>query len=105
MNVSGHVRELTHKKATMVMIFLKYMRERDNDVSHFEVGAKHAIAIAAEVGELLGVSKNSVYRAGRTASGKWGRRHPTTTAAPNLVRFVLPDGGHTREFFHLTRRI
>ena len=45
------------------MIFLKYMRDQYKDVSHFEVGAKHAIAIAAEVGDLLGASKNSVYMA------------------------------------------
>ena len=79
MNISGHVRELTQKKATMVMIFLKYMRDQDNDLSHFKVGAKHAIAIAAEVGGLLGVSKNSVYRAyskwkaGEVSSNEDGR--------------------------------
>ena len=61
MKVSGHLRELTQKKATMMMIFLKYIRDRDADPSNFKAGGKHAADIAAEVGELLGTSKSIVY--------------------------------------------
>ena len=65
MKLSGHVRELTQKKAMMVMVFLKYMQSRDADWSHFELGGKHASDIAAEVGELLGTNKTTVYNAYR----------------------------------------
>ena len=83
------------------MIFLKYMRDRDNDVSHFEVGAKHAIAIAAEVGDLLGVSKNSLYRAysewkaGEVSSDDDGHTRPGAFCAPKRgtyeKRFLLNE--------------
>ena len=35
MKVSGHVQTQNQNKATMVMVFLKYMRNRDDDQSHF----------------------------------------------------------------------
>ena len=63
MKVSPHARERTQKKATMVMLFLKYMQIRDDDRSHFEVGGKHASNMAAKVGDLLGTNKNAVYKA------------------------------------------
>ena len=63
LKVSPHVRERTQKKATMVMLFLKYMQIRDSDRSHFEVGGKHASDMAAKVGDLLGTNRNAVYKA------------------------------------------
>ena len=63
MKVSPHVRERTQKKATMVMLFLKYMQIRDADRSHFEVGGKHASDMDAKVGDLLDTNKKAVYKA------------------------------------------
>ena len=63
MKLSPHVREITHKKAAMVMLFLKYMQIRDADRSHFEVGEKHASDMVAKVGDILGTNKNAVYKA------------------------------------------
>ena len=57
MKVSPHVREKNQKKATMVMLFLKYMQIRDADRLHFKVGGKHASDMAAKVGDLLGTNK------------------------------------------------
>ena len=54
-------REL-RKKATMVMLFLKYMQIRDADRSLFEVGGKHASDMAAKVGDLLGTNKNASHK-------------------------------------------
>ena len=63
MKVLPHVRERTQKKATMVMLFLKYMQIRDADRSLFGVGGKHASNMAANVGDLFGTNKNAVYKA------------------------------------------
>ena len=45
------------------MVFLKYMRNRDYDQSHFKLGGKHALDIAVDVGDLLGSNKTAVYNA------------------------------------------
>ena len=67
MKVSCHLHELTQKKVTMVMLFLKFLLRRDAFPAHFETGGTHASVIAAEVAELLGSSSRSVYR----AYGEW----------------------------------
>ena len=63
MKLSGHVRTQIQKKATMVMVFLKYTQNRDDDQYHFKLGGKHALDIAADVGDLLGSKKTAVYNA------------------------------------------
>ena len=63
MKVSGHLREWTQKKAIMVMLFLKFMYQRDAILSHFETGSPHALDIATDVAELVGSSYATVYRA------------------------------------------
>ena len=45
----------------MLMVFLKYMRNRYGDQSHFKLGGKNALDIAVDVGDLLGSNKNAVY--------------------------------------------
>ena len=63
MRVSGAVREAVQKKAMLVMVFLKRMLNRDADQSHFYKAGQYASDLAAEVGELFGSSKSTVYRA------------------------------------------
>ena len=65
MFVSGHVKELTFKKAMSVRCYLKRMHERDVDTSHFVSGGKHAMDLALEVGNMLGMSKLFVYNSYR----------------------------------------
>ena len=62
MKVSGHLRELTQKKAMMVMLFLKYMHRRDAVPDHFETGGIHAVDVASEVDQLVGSIFATVYR-------------------------------------------
>ena len=87
------------KKAMMVMVFLKYMKDRDDDQSHFKRGGKHASEIAAEVGELLGATKSSVYRAykewkecERLVADNNGPRRPGAFRHPT-------QGSHERRFY------
>ena len=47
----------------MVMVFLKTMQNRDDDLSHFILRGTCASDIAAGVGELLGTNKTAVYNA------------------------------------------
>ena len=63
MKVSGHVRIQTKKKATMVMVFLKYTRNQYDDQYHFELGGKHTLDLAVDVGDILGSNKTAVYNA------------------------------------------
>ena len=63
MKVSGNVQTQNQNKATMVMVFLKYMRNRDDDQSHLELGGKHDLDIAVDVGDLLGSNKTAVCNA------------------------------------------
>ena len=43
MTVSGYVRERTQSKAYMVMLYLKIMRSRDEDPSHFKTGGEKRV--------------------------------------------------------------
>ena len=74
----------------MVMVFLKYMRNRDDNQSHFKLGGKHALDKAVDVGDLLGFNKTAVYN--EYKEGKEGER------------FVADDDGPQRpgEFRHPT---
>ena len=82
MQVSGHVRETTQKKAMMVMVFLKYMMNRDEDASHFILGGRHALDIATEVGDLYGENKTAVYNAYK----EWKEGEVVTTSSNNVQR-------------------
>ena len=61
MKVSGHEKTQTQKKATMVMVFLKYTWNRDYDKYQFKLGGKHALNIAVDVADILGSNKTAVY--------------------------------------------
>ena len=88
MKVSGHVQTQTQKKSTV--LFLKYMRNRDDDQSYFELGGKHVLNIAVNVGGLLGSNKTAVYNAYK----EW----------KECESFVADDYGPQRPgaFFHPT---
>ena len=45
------------------MVFLKYTQNRDDDQSHFEIGGKHSLDIAVDVGDILGSKKTAVFNA------------------------------------------
>ena len=45
------------------MLFLKFMHVQDSDVTHFEVGGPHALALAEEAAELARTSSRSLYQA------------------------------------------
>ena len=67
MRVSGYLCELVQSKATVVMLFLKFMLKRDAYLSHFESRGPHAAAIALEVADLVEKNQTAVYR----AYGEW----------------------------------
>ena len=45
------------------MVFLKYTRNQDDDQYHFELGWKHTLDLAVDVGDILGSNKTAVYNA------------------------------------------
>ena len=63
MKVSEHVRERTQKKAMTVMVFLKYMMDRDTDKSHFINVRKYAVDMSSAVGKLLDTNKTTICNA------------------------------------------
>ena len=63
MKVYEQVRERTQEQATIVMVFLKYMMDQDDNNSHFDDCGIYAVEIATALGNLLGVDKNAVYNA------------------------------------------
>ena len=49
------------KKAMMVMVFLKYMMDRDADKSHFDNIRTYAVDMTSAVGKLLDTNKTAIY--------------------------------------------
>ena len=47
----------------MVMVFLKYMQNQDDDQSHFKLGGKYDLDISVDVGDILGSNKTTFYNA------------------------------------------